>query len=104
KKATGSHIHPKDLHVGQDVARPGQNRHRCPSWVNSGGRRSREPWSGLLPKADMPPASAYFGSGPILFQKSFWGGERKILEALMRFTRRDVRNHIVSSKIDHRPP
>ena len=41
---------------------------------------------------------------PILLQKSFWGGERKFLEPLMRFTRGDVRDHIVSSKIDHGPP
>jgi hypothetical protein len=37
----------------------------------------------------------------ILLQKSFWGGERKFLEPLMRFTLGDVRDHIVSSKIDH---
>jgi len=42
--------------------------------------------------------------GPILLQKSFWDGERKFLEPLMRFTRGDVRDHIVSSKIDHGPP
>jgi hypothetical protein len=41
---------------------------------------------------------------PILLQKSFWGGERKFLEPLMRPTRGDVRDHIVSSKIDHVPP
>jgi len=41
---------------------------------------------------------------PILLQKSFWGGERKFLEPLMRFMRDDVRDHIVSSKIDHGPP
>src|SRR5450755_1280985 len=35
---------------------------------------------------------------PILLQKSFWGRERKFLEPLMRFTRGDVRDHIVSSK------
>ena len=40
----------------------------------------------------------------ILLQKSFWGGERKFLEPLMRFTRGEVRDHIVSSKIDHGPP
>jgi hypothetical protein len=40
----------------------------------------------------------------ILLQKSFWGVERKVLETLMRFTRSDVRDHIVSSKIDHGPP
>jgi hypothetical protein len=36
-----------------------------------------------------------------LLQKSFWGDERKLLEPLMRFTHGDVRDHIVSSKIDH---
>jgi hypothetical protein len=40
----------------------------------------------------------------IVLQKSFWGGERKFLEPLMRFTRGDVRDHIVSSKIDREPP
>jgi hypothetical protein len=40
----------------------------------------------------------------ILLQKSFWGEERKFLETLMRFTSGDVRDHIVSSKIDHGPP
>jgi len=40
----------------------------------------------------------------ILLQKSFWGDDRKFLEPLMRFTRGDVRDHIVSSKIDHGPP
>jgi hypothetical protein len=40
----------------------------------------------------------------ILLQKSFWGDERKFLEPPMRFTRGDVRDHTVSSKIDHGPP
>ena len=40
----------------------------------------------------------------ILLQKSFWGSERKFLEPLVRFTRGDVRDHIVSSKIDHGRP
>jgi hypothetical protein len=52
----------------------------------------------------MPIASADFGSGPILLQKSFWGVERKFLGPLMRFTRGDVRDHIVSRQIDHGPP
>ena len=43
-------------------------------------------------------------SGSILLQKSFWGDERNFLEPLMRFARGDVRDHIVSSKIDHGPP
>jgi hypothetical protein len=41
---------------------------------------------------------------PILLQKSFWGDEQKFLEPLMHFTSGDVRDHIVSSKIDHGPP
>jgi hypothetical protein len=40
----------------------------------------------------------------ILLQKSFWGDERKFLEPLMRFAHGDVRDHIVSSKIDHGSP
>jgi hypothetical protein len=46
-------------------------------------------------------ASEHVSKVPILLQKSFWAGERKFLEPLMRFTRSDVRDHIVSSKIDH---
>jgi hypothetical protein len=42
--------------------------------------------------------------GSILLKKSFWEGERKFLGPLMRFARGDVRDHIVSSKIDHGPP
>jgi hypothetical protein len=41
---------------------------------------------------------------PILLQKSFWEGERKFLEPLMRFARGEVRDHIVSSEIDRGPP
>jgi hypothetical protein len=40
----------------------------------------------------------------ILLQKSFWEGERKFLEPLMRFARGEVRDHFVSSEIDHGPP
>ena len=36
--------------------------------------------------------------------KVFWGDERSFSEPLMRFTSGDVRNHIVSSKIDQGPP
>jgi hypothetical protein len=38
---------------------------------------------------------------PILLQKSFWSEEQKFLEPLMRFTRGDVRDHIVF--IQNRP-
>jgi hypothetical protein len=41
--------------------------------------------------------------GGDLLQKSFWGGERKFLEPLMRFSSGDERDHIVSSKIDQGP-
>jgi hypothetical protein len=44
------------------------------------------------------------GSWQILLKKSFWEGEQKFLEPLMRFARGDVRDHIASSKIDHGPP
>jgi hypothetical protein len=44
---------------------------------------------------------AMSGLPPILLQKSFWGGERKFSEPLMRFPHGDVRDHIISSKIDH---
>ena len=42
--------------------------------------------------------------GADIVAKVFLGGERKFLEPLMRFTRGDVRDHIVSSKIDQGPP
>ena len=35
--------------------------------------------------------------------KVFWDGEQKFLEPLMRLTRGDVRDRMVSSKIDHGP-
>jgi hypothetical protein len=60
--------------------------------------------SGLPRRSDIFRAGRYVSKVPILLQKSFWGGERKFLEPLMRFTRGDVRDHIVSSKIDHGPP
>ena len=40
----------------------------------------------------------------ILLQKSFRGSERQFLEPLMRFARGEVRDHFVSSEIDHGPP
>jgi hypothetical protein len=46
---------------------------------------------------------ADFRCWQILLQKSFRGGDRKFLEALMRRGRGDVRDHIASSKIDHGP-
>jgi len=38
-----------------------------------------------------------------MLQKSFWTDQRKFLGPLMRFARRDVRDHIVLTKIDHGP-
>ena len=60
--------------------------------------------SGLALETDILRSGWLVRYVPILLQKSFWGGERKFLEPLMRFTRGDVRDHIVSSKIDHEPP
>ena len=40
---------------------------------------------------------------PIVLKKSFLGDERNFLGPLMRFARGDVRDHIVSHKIDHEP-
>jgi hypothetical protein len=58
-----------------------------------------------LPRiADPSQTSRHVGDVPILLQKSFWGDERKFLEPLMRFAHGDVRDHIVSSKIDHGSP
>jgi hypothetical protein len=39
-----------------------------------------------------------------LLQKSFWNDERKFSEPLTLFAHSDVRDHIISFKIDHRPP
>src|SRR5215207_11661573 len=63
----------------------------------------------LLPRHTIVPrrrekTSRYVGFWQILLQKSFWGGELKFLEPLMRLTGGDVRDHIVSPKIDHGPP
>jgi len=42
--------------------------------------------------------------GADIVAKVFFGGEGKFLQPLMRFTRGDVRDHIVSFKIDHGVP
>jgi hypothetical protein len=52
-------------------------------------------------------ATCFLGEWPLLADigaKVFLGGERKLSEPLMRLPRGDVRDHIVSSKIDHGPP
>jgi len=61
-------------------------------------------FSAVHPTTDIAKIFRHVRFVPILLQKSFWGGERKFLEPLMRFMRDDVRDHIVSSKIDHGPP
>ena len=67
-----------------------------------GVRRAPRSASGHLRQfGDVGATSAF---ALILLQKSFWEGERKFLELLMRFTRGEVRDHIASSKIDHGPP
>jgi hypothetical protein len=60
--------------------------------------------SGIPPETDTVRAGRHVSKVPILLRKSFWGGERKFLGPLMRFMRGNVRDHIVSSKIDHEPP
>ncbi len=60
--------------------------------------------SALALKADIHCKVGHVSKVPILLQKSFWGDERKFLEPPMRFTHGDVRDHIVSSKIDHGSP
>jgi hypothetical protein len=44
-----------------------------------------------------------FQSSLDIVAKSFWGDERKFLEPLMRFARGNLKDHIVSSKIEHGP-
>jgi len=60
--------------------------------------------SELPPETDINTAGRHVSKVPILLQKSFWEGERKFLEPLMRFARGEVRDHIASSEIDHGPP
>jgi hypothetical protein len=45
----------------------------------------------------------HVSSWQIVLKKSFLADEQKFLEPLMRFVRGDVRDHIVSPKIDHGP-
>jgi hypothetical protein len=76
---------------------------RLPTWVNMRPRQSIRRWSAPPHKPDICALVTQVSNGPTLLQKSFWGGERKFLEPLMHFTSGDVRDHIVSSKIDHGP-
>ena len=79
----------------------------CPNWARTdlcGGREvTRVPTAnhGQTEKSGRVTGKSAFPS--IVLQNGFWGGERKFLEPLRRFTRGDVRDHIVSSKIDHQP-
>jgi hypothetical protein len=75
--------------------------------VNAGQSRRfdrRQITSGHPPSTDLLSARRHVSMVPMLLQKSFWGNERKFLEPLMRFMSGDVRDYIVSSKIDHGPP
>jgi hypothetical protein len=83
---------------------------RCVQWdeylENDIDERGEDPYPTgcwIWHLADMK-VSANVRFAPILLQKSFWGDKPKFLEPLMRFTSSDVRDHIVSSKIDHGPP
>jgi hypothetical protein len=54
-------------------------------------------------QADTPSGSGKRLQMPDIVAKVFLGWRPKI-EPLLRFMRGDVRDHIVSSKIDHEPP
>ena len=70
----------------------GQSRHFDPASLTSG-----------LPRiADVLRTGQHVRNVPILLQKSFGGDERNFLGPLMRFVRRDVRDHIAYQKKDHR--
>jgi hypothetical protein len=53
-------------------------------WSLSGGKRT---WRLRAPTSEFD---------PMLSKKSFWGNRLNFLKPLMRFVRRDVRDHIVS--------
>ena len=59
---------------------------------------------GFSPNNGPSACRGHVGFVPILLQKSFWGDERKFLKPPRRFTRGGVRDHIVSSRIDHGSP
>ena len=57
--------------------------------------------SGLPRLTDIFRPGRHVSNVPILLQKSFGGDERNFLGPLMRFARRDVRDHIAYQKNDH---
>jgi hypothetical protein len=63
--------------------------------------RPRNSTSAVPPKADSSRTSGHVRLVPIVLKKSFLTNERKFLGPLMRFVRGDVRDHIVTPKIDH---
>ena len=71
--------------------------------VKTGKAPCEQMFSAVHPTTDIAKILRHVRLVPILLQKSFWGEEQKFLEPLMRLTRGDVRDHIVSSKIDHGP-
>ena len=64
-------------------------------------RKSRPGKSAAGQSRHFGPASLTSGLARILLQKSFGGDERNFLGPLMRFARRDVRDHIAYQKNDH---
>src|ERR1700722_16706662 len=67
-------------------------------------RRIRRVWlAAQLPEFASTGLPAPDPFAPILLKKSFQGDERNFLEPLMRFMRRDVRDHIGSQKNDYGP-
>jgi hypothetical protein len=61
------------------------------------------PTSGLPQQADIFSTRRHVSKLPIVLKKSFWDDDQNFLGLLMRFTRGDARDHIVSFKIDHGP-
>ena len=55
----------------------------------------------MQPKADISQTGRHVRLGPIVLKKSFLTNEQKFLGPLMQFVRGDVRDHIVTPKIDH---
>jgi hypothetical protein len=59
--------------------------------------------SELRLKADIAQLGRHVSKVPIVLKKSFWDDDQNFLEPQMRFARGDMRDHIVSHKIDHGP-